>query len=233
MNLFHWDKLNRWWNQIQQTWKCLYVTTGGLSVVVFNIAFVQEVKVPTSLLSAATTVLSRSHFRNENYVLIHFQYNEFNWKSMSFQALSTVALVRSHLVQQSFRWHFKASVDISCMNFMSIWIIVGECYYWIIEFYSVNWISTIMCSEHFKLTNHLMCQVILSQNLDFCLCPRRLCGRASSDLLFTSKFENFFTRERRWTSSWKTLLRTCEEQDEQEQGRSSPKPIPPFQRLVC
>ena len=47
------------------------------------------------------------------------------------------------------------------------------------------------------------------------------------------KFENFFTRERRWTSSWKTLLRTCEEQDEQEQGRSSPKPIPPFQRLVC
>ena len=120
--------------KIQQTWKCLYVTTGGLSVVVFNIAFVQEVKVPTSLLSAATTVLSRSHFRNENYVLIHFQYNEFNWKSMSFQALSTVALVRSQLVQQSFRWHFKASVDISCMNFMSIWIIVGECYYWIIEF---------------------------------------------------------------------------------------------------
>ena len=44
-----------------------------------------------------------------NYVLIHFQYNELKNKAsdieniLSFQALSTMALVRSQLVQQRFR----------------------------------------------------------------------------------------------------------------------------------
>ena len=152
MNLFHWDKLNRGWDQIQQTWKCLYVTTGGLSVVVFNIAFVQEVKVPTSLLSAATTVLSRSHFRNENYVLIHFQYNEFKIKASDIENLP--CLFRRFLpwLWSGRSWYSRASGDIlklllihiSWMHFMCILIIVSESYYWIMSnFLLYRWCSTL------------------------------------------------------------------------------------------
>ena len=92
-------------------------------------AFVQEDKDPASLLSAATTVLLRSPLRNERGGQIMFRYTlsiqwiqkqcKWHWQScMSFQALSTMALVRSKSGDWGRSWCSRASGDILKLLFI-------------------------------------------------------------------------------------------------------------------
>ena len=92
-------------------------------------AFVQEDKDPASLLSAATTVLLRSPLRNEIGGQIMFRYTlsiqwiqkqcKWHWQScMSFQALSTMALVRSKSGDWGRSWCSRASGDILKLLFI-------------------------------------------------------------------------------------------------------------------